>query len=168
MQKVLVIGCPGSGKSTFSAELHKAAGLPLVHLDMLYWNADKTTVEQAVFRERLTHALAQDAWIIDGNYASTMELRMQHCDTVIFLDYPTELCLEGIRARRGKPRPDMPWIEPENEIDEAFVETVKTFSHQQRPAVMALLDKYSDKNIHIFRSRQEADAFLTGLRQEIR
>ena len=168
MQKVLVIGCPGSGKSTFSIELHKATGLPLVHLDMLYWNADKTTVERTVFRERLAHALAQDAWIIDGNYASTMELRLQHCDTVIFLDYPTAVCLEGIRTRRGKSRPDIPWVEPENEIDETFVETVKTFSHQQRPSVMALLAQYSDKNIHIFRSRQEADTFLAGLRQEIR
>ena len=168
MRKVLVIGCPGSGKSTFSTALHQITDLPLVHLDMLYWNADKTIVEKPVFRERLTHALAQDTWIIDGNYASTMELRMQHCDTVIFLDYPTELCLEGILSRCGKLRPDMPWTEPQQEPDAEFVETVKTYTQRHRPVVLALLDKYADKTIHIFRSRQEADAFLSDLRQDIR
>ena len=135
---------------------------------MLYWNADKTIVDKPVFRERLTHALTQDAWIIDGNYASTMELRMQHCDTVIFLDYPTELCLEGIRARLGKPRPDMPWAEPEQEPDAEFLETVKTYPQKHRPTVLALLDKYADKTIYQFRSRREADDFLAGLQPQFR
>ena len=167
MQKVLVIGCPGSGKSTFSIALHQITALPLIHLDMLHWNADKTIVEKSIFRERLTHALLQDTWIIDGNYASTMELRMQHCDTVIFLDYPTELCLEGILSRCGKLRPDMPWTEPEQEPDAEFMETVKTYSQRHRPAVLALLEKYDDKNIYTFRSRQEADTFLSHLQAEI-
>ena len=167
MQKVLVIGCPGSGKSTFSIALHQITALPLIHLDMLYWNADKTIVEKSVFRERLAHALLQDAWIIDGNYASTMELRMQNCDTVIFLDYPTELCLEGILSRCGKLRPDIPWTEPEQEPDAEFMETVKTYSQRHRPAVLALLEKYDDKNIYTFRSRQEADTFLSHLQAEI-
>ena len=88
MKKVIVIGCPGSGKSTFSKSLHKITNIPLFHLDMIFWNADKTTVEKPVFLDRLLNIIQNDKWIIDGNYGSTMELRMQACDTVIFLDYP--------------------------------------------------------------------------------
>ena len=160
MKKVIVIGCPGSGKSTVSRALHNMTGIPLYHLDMMYWNADKTTVEKSVFLERLSDVLEKDEWIIDGNYSSTMELRMAACDTVIFLDYPLDVCLDGIRKRRGKPRSDMPWIETEE--DSEFIEFIKNYNEQQKPKVLELLKKYSDKNIIILESREQADAFLNG------
>ena len=160
MKKVIVIGCPGSGKSTVSRALHNKTGIPLYHLDMMYWNADKTTVEKSVFLERLSAVLEKDEWIIDGNYSSTMELRMAACDTVIFLDYPLDVCLDGIKERRGKPRGDMPWIETEEDAE--FIEFIKSYNEQQKPKVLELLEKYSDKNIVIFKSREEADAFLNG------
>ena len=160
MKKVIVIGCPGSGKSTVSRTLHNKTGIPLYHLDMMYWNADKTTVEKSVFLERLSDVLEKDEWIIDGNYSSTMELRMVACDTVIFLDYPLDVCLDGIRERRGKPRSDMPWIETEE--DSEFIEFIKNYNEQQKPKVLELLKKYSDKNIIILESREQADAFLNG------
>ena len=160
MQKIIVIGCPGSGKSTFSRALHQKIGIPLFHLDMLYWNADKTTVEKSVFLERLSVVIEKDEWIIDGNYASTMELRLAACDTVIFLDYPLDICLNGIKERRSKPRSDMPWIETEDDAE--FIEFIKNFKEQQRPKILKLLDTYSNKNILIFTNREEADAFLTG------
>ena len=160
MKKVIVIGCPGSGKSTISRELHNKTGIPLYHLDMMYWNADKTTVEKSVFLERLSVVLEKDEWIIDGNYGSTMELRMAACDTVIFLDCPLDVCLDGIRERRGKPRSDMPWIETEEDWE--FIEFIRNYNEQQKPKVLELLEKYGDKNIVIFKSREEADAFLNG------
>ena len=160
MKKVIVIGCPGSGKSTVSRVLHNKTGIPLYHLDMMYWNADKTTVEKSVFLERLSAVLEKDEWIIDGNYGSSMELRMAACDTVIFLDYPLEVCLGGIKERRGKPRSDMPWIETEEDAD--FIEFIKSYNEQQKPKVLELLEKYSDKNMVILRSREQADAFLNG------
>ena len=160
MKKVIVIGCPGSGKSTVSRTLHNKTGIPLYHLDMMYWNADKTTVEKSVFLERLSDVLEKDEWIIDGNYSSTMKLRMVACDTVIFLDYPLDVCLDGIRERRGKPRSDMPWIETEE--DSEFIEFIKNYNEQQKPKVLELLKKYSDKNIIILESREQADAFLNG------
>ena len=161
MKRIIVIGCPGSGKSRFARALHSQTGIPLYHLDMMYWNADKTTVEKSVFRERLSTVLAQDEWIIDGNYGSTMELRMAACDTVIFLDHPTEVCLEGIRARRGKPRSDMPWIETEE--DPEFMEFVQSYNREQKPKVMELLQQYADRTILIFTSREQVDAFLARL-----
>jgi len=158
MKKIIVIGCPGSGKSTVSRALHNKTGIPLYHLDMMYWNADKTTVEKSVFLERLSAVLEKNDWIIDGNYGSTMELRMAACDTVIFLDYPLDVCLDGIRERSGKPRSDMPWIETEEDLE--FIEFIKSYNEQQKPKVLELLEKYSDKNIVIFKSREQADAFL--------
>ena len=99
MNRIMVIGCPGSGKSTFSKALHKTTGIPLFHLDMMYWNADRTTVDKAVFRERLLNTIQKNEWIIDGNYGSTIELRLQACDTVVFLDYSLDVCLNGIKER---------------------------------------------------------------------
>lgn len=160
MKKIIVIGCPGSGKSTVSRVLHNKTDIPLYHLDMMYWNADKTTVEKSVFLERLSAVLEKDKWIIDGNYGSTMELRMAACDTVIFLDYPLDVCLEGIKERRGKPRSDMPWIETEEDAE--FIEFVKSYNEHQKPKVIELLKKYSDKNIVIFKSREQADEFFVS------
>ena len=158
MKKIIVIGCPGSGKSTFSRMLHDKTGISLYHLDMMYWNSDRTTVEKNVFRERLLNVLNKDEWIIDGNYASTMEMRIEMCDTVILLDYPLDICLDGIRQRRGKRRLDMPWIE--NEEDAEFMEFIKNFDRHQRPNIFNLLEKYRDKNIIIFKSREDSEHFF--------
>lgn len=165
MQKIMVIGCPGSGKSTFARALHDITGLPLYHLDMLYWNADRTTVQKEVFLARLAETIEKDSWIIDGNYGSTMELRLQACDTVFFLDYPLDVCMDGIISRRGKERPDMPWIESEDDVDEEFVEFVKNYNSENRPEVVTLLEKYADKEIIIFKSRTKADDFLRELEE---
>ena len=162
MQKIIIIGCPGSGKSTLSRALHEKTKLPLYHLDMMYWNADKTTVEKQVFRERLAEVLKQDEWIIDGNYGATMEMRIQQCDTVIFLDYPLETCLDGVSQRHGKPRSDMPWVESA-EQDEEFIEFIKNYNEQSKPKVLKLLETYAHKNIFIFHSRQETESFLNQL-----
>lgn len=161
MKRVLVIGCPGSGKSTFAKALHKTTGLSLFHLDLMYWNADKTAVEKSVFLDRLSKTLQRDEWIIDGNYHSTMELRIAACDTVIFLDYPLEVCLDGIRARKGKPRSDMPWIE-DGEDDAEFIEFIKNYNVQSRPQVLKLLSRYSHKDVYIFSDRTQAEVFLKG------
>lgn len=101
-----------------------------------------------------------DEWIIDGNYGSTIELRLQACDTVVFLDYSTNICLDGIKKRRGKQRTDIPWIENEDEEDTEFIEFIKNYNYQNRPMVMELLDKYSHKDIYIFKTRKEANEFL--------
>ena len=163
MKKIIVIGCPGSGKSTFSRALNAFLKIPLYHLDMLYWNKDKTTVGREVFTARLKEILQREEWIIDGNYSSTMEMRMQECDTVIFLDYPTDVCLSGIKERCGKMRSDMPWVE--TAADEEFIEFVKKYNEQQRPQVLELIKKYGCKNIIVFESRAQADEFLQKLEE---
>ena len=164
VNKVMVIGCPGGGKSTFSRALQGKTGLPLIHLDNLYWREDKTIVEKSIFLERLSLALQGEAWIIDGNYLSTMELRLAACDTVIFLDYPLDICLRGAQERIGKVRDDLPWVE--QETDGAFLEWIKGYEANVRPQVMDLLARYPQKQIVIFTSRGQADDFLRNLPQK--
>lgn len=161
MKKVIVIGCPGSGKSTFSRKLGKKLGLPVVHLDNLFWNADKTNVSKEVFDERLEKEVVKDSWIIDGNFARTLEKRMKYCDTIIFLDYPVEVCLSGYEQRRGKIREDIPWVETER--DEEFVEFIENFKDNNVPKMLELLKKYQDRDIIVFKTREEAKEYLEKL-----
>ena len=160
MKRVIIIGCPGSGKSTFARKLQSVTGLPLHHLDLIYWKSDRTIVPREEFLEKLHQIMAQEQWIIDGNYASTMEMRMQVCDTVIFLDYPPELCLAGAQERKGKARPDLPWVESNDLDDSEFMEYIRKFHELNRPTILSLLEKYSDKEIIIFHSREDAEIFL--------
>ena len=161
MKKVIIIGCPGSGKSTFARALAEKVGLPLYHLDNMYWNADRTHVERPVFLERLQAAMSEDAWIIDGNYNSTMEMRMAACDTVFFLDYPVEVCMAGAEERKGTKRTDIPWVESRDDRDEEFINFIKAFREESRPRILSLFRQYSDKEIHVFTSRSEATDYLT-------
>ena len=161
MKRIMIIGCPGSGKSTFARALAAKTGLPLYYLDMMYWNPDRTTKPKEEFRAALRETVSLPEWIIDGNYGSTLEIRMEVCDTVIFLDYPVEVCIAGVEERRGKPRPDMPWIETEPDLE--FIEFIKKYNEESRPKVIELLEKYKEKNIIIFKSRAEADEYLRRL-----
>ncbi|MBQ8088435.1 MAG: adenylate kinase [Clostridia bacterium] len=165
MKRVIVIGCPGSGKSVFSKRLHSITGIPLTHLDNLYWNADRTIVPREVFLSRLENVMNEDTWIIDGNYGSTMPLRMDKCDTIFFLDYPTEICIAGIMERRGKSRDDLPWTEAPDEIDESFLSYVRDFRAHSRPEILRLLNAHSGKRVVRFTDRDEATRCLEELRE---
>ena len=158
MRKIIVIGCPGSGKTTFARKLRDKTGLPLYYLDAIWHKPDKTHIPREEFDARMAEILPTEEWIIDGNYSRTLEIRMRACDTVFFFDLPTQVCLEGAAARVGKVREEMPWIE--TELDPEFKKEIEDFSSKNLPTTYALFEKYSDKRIVIFRSREEADKFL--------
>ena len=159
MQKAIVIGCPGGGKSTFARRLHTLSGLPLHHLDTIWHKPDRTTVSRTEFDAALGEILARDEWIIDGNYNRTMERRMAACDTVFLLDYPVEVCLAGAAERVGQPHSDLPWLE--ETLDPEFRQWIEDFAATQLPHVYELLVQYgAGRNIVIFHSREEADAWL--------
>ena len=160
-KRIVILGCPGSGKSMFARELRKRTGLPLVHLDNIWWKPDRTHITREAFDERLSAVLKEDAWIVDGNYSRTYEMRVAACDTVIFLDYDEDVCMRGIRDRVGKPRTDMPWTE--QTLDPELVELVRRYRTENRPVLQALLARYPDKNILVFRNRAEADAWLASI-----
>ena len=162
MQKVMIIGCPGSGKSTFARKLRDLTGLPLYYLDMLWHKPDRTNITKEEFDTRLIEITGRDRWIIDGNYRRTLRVRMEQCDTVFLLDYPLELCLTGAQARIGTKREDMPWTE--TEFDGEFRQWIEDFPKDQLPEIYQLLEEYRDRRtIVIFRSREESDTYLRKL-----
>lgn len=162
MQKVLVIGSPGAGKSTFSRKLRDATGLPLYYLDMIWHRPDKTNISREELTARQEEIMKTPKWIIDGNYLSTMELRLKNCDTVFFLDYPLEVCLAGAKARIGTKREDIPWIE--TEFDQEFKQWILDFPKDQLPIIYQLLEKYKkNRTVHIFKSREEAEHYLVSI-----
>ena len=159
--RILVLGCPGSGKSTFARRLQEKTGLPLIHLDNVWWRADGTHISRDAFDRALAERLRGERWIIDGDYSRTVEVRLRSCDTVIFLDYPEAVCMDGIRARVGQPRPDMPWTE--TTLDPELVAQVQNYRRDNRPTVLALLQKYSEKQAIVFTDRAQADRWLSRL-----
>ena len=162
MKRVIIIGNSGAGKSTFARRLRDITGLPLCYLDRIWHKADKTTVTREEFDARLAKVLAGEKWIIDGGYLRTLERRLAACDTVILLDYPLEVCLAGVEARRGTPREDMPWIE--TEADPEFLAWIREFPQKRLPEIEALLARYREgREVIRLRSREEGDKFLSGL-----
>lgn len=161
MKKIIVIGCPGGGKSTFSRALRDKTGLPLYYLDMLWHKEDKTNISREEFDCKLSEILKQDKWIIDGNFRRTLEPRLKACDTVFLLDFPKEVCLNGAKERVGKPREDMPWIE--ESFDEEFRAFIESFQEKELPRIYSLLDIYKDKKIFIFKDRTTLNEYINRL-----
>ena len=159
MKKVIVIGCPGSGKTTFAEKLNRITGLPLYHLDAIWHKPDKTHIPREDFDERIAEIFSTDEWIIDGNYNRTVEMRLQQCDTVFLFDLPVEICLQGATQRLGEKRYDLPWIE--KELDPEFEGFIKDFSKTSLPKIYELIEKYkAEKQVVIFKSHEEADRYL--------
>lgn len=162
MKKVIVIGCPGSGKTTFAEKLNKSTGIPLFYLDAIWHKPDKTHISREEFDKSISDVFSLNEWIIDGNYNRTIELRLKECDTVFLFDLPTEVCLQGAKDRIGKGRYDLPWIE--NEFDPEFEQFIRNFSNTSLPVIYDLIEKYKDeKHIFIFKSRKDADEFINKL-----
>ena len=141
MRKVIVIGSPGAGKSTFARKLR-----------------DETNISREEFDLRLDEIIRKDRWIIDGNYQRTLEIRLKECDTVFLLDFPVEICLAGAESRIGKKREDLPW--KEEELDEEFRQWIIDFPFLQLPQIYECLEKYREnKKIVVFKSRKEMDDY---------
>ena len=165
MKKIIVIGCPGSGKTTFAEKLRDKMDIPLFYLDAIWHKPDRTHISRDEFDARLTEILGLDEWIIDGHYSRTLERRMQAADTVLLFDLPTEICLEGAALRLGKGRYDMPWID--TVLDPKLKEDIESFRVKNLPTIYELLGKYAhEKAVVIFKSREESDKYLAGIKKE--
>ncbi len=159
--RIIILGCSGSGKSTLARSLCEKTGLPLHHLDSVWWRSDRTHISRDEFDRRLQTLLQGDSWIIDGDYSRTYEPRFAACDTVIFLDYSEVDCMNGIKNRIGRHRPDIPWTE--DRLDPELVELVVSYREKNRPKIYELIGKYPEKNVLIFETRQQAQNWISTL-----
>ena len=166
MERILIIGCSGSGKSTLAVALGEKLGLPVVHLDQLWWKEGWRNVTREEFDSRLAMAMNMDGWIIDGNYSRTMEMRLAKCDTVIYLDFNRWACLRGMCQRvfgnYGKARPDMAQGCPER-FDPAFVKWIWNYNKNNRVRNYMYLAQAKYAKTIVLKNRKEVKAFLRSL-----
>lgn len=166
MRRILVIGCPGSGKSRLSEILGEKLGLPVVHLDQLWWKPGWQNVSVEEFDEQLDTVLEREKWIIDGNFSRTMPLRLRYCDTIIYLDYSRWECLLGMTQRvldsYGKVRPDMAEGCPER-FDWEFVKYIWNFNRDNRVRNSTWIAQAKHAKAIVLKNRKEARAFLESI-----
>ena len=164
MKRILVIGCPGAGKTYFSKKLKEITGLPVVHMDNLYWNEDKTSISFDELNKKLLPYLKEEEWIVDGNYHDTLKLRLKYATDVFFLKMPREQCIEGILERIDQPRDDIPWVETKKDAVE-LIEWTIDYEARTKADEEALLKEYPDIKVHIIKSRKGADTYLEKLKK---
>ena len=168
MERIMIIGCCGSGKSTLAKKLQTILGLEVFHLDQYYWQPNWIEQPKKEWQKTVQQLAAQEKWIIDGNYTGTLDARLARADTVIYLNYPTIVCLSRVLKRvwtyRGKARPDMNEGCKER-LDVAFLHYVLTFKRLKGQKILTKLKGCTDKTVLIFNKDSEAEDYLKSLQK---
>lgn len=167
MQRVLVIGISGAGKSTFSRVLAARTGLPLIHLDKEFWQPGWMETPRPEWRVRVAELTAGERWVMDGNYAGSLGLRLPRADTVMWFDYPTLRCLRRaiwrVATGYGRVRPDLAEGCPER-FDLEFLRYIWNFNATERPKIGAALEQFGEHITPVlFRRDGEVTRFLKEL-----
>ena len=167
MERIMIIGCGGAGKSTLARKLGEKTGLPVVHLDQIWWSPGYWKhLERAEFDELLKAEMEKPRWILDGNFNRTIEPRLERCDTVIYLDMNRFICLKNWIGRVirnwGHHRIDMAegcneWFDPDMFL------WIWNFNRKNRKRYYALLDKQEGKQVVILKNRSMVNGFLSRL-----
>jgi len=166
MKKILLIGSGGSGKTTLAKELSAKTGLPLFHLDAIYWRSGWVQTPKAEWISVIDRILQEPEWIMDGNYGGTLDQRLSACDTVILLDISPWRCLWRVVKRRlqysGRSRPELAPDCPER-LDAAFLWWIITYRFKRLPYNLAKLSaaEQSGKTVAILRTTAQVQRFLT-------
>lgn len=170
MERVMVIGCCGAGKSTLSIQLTKILNLPIYHLDQYYWRPNWVETPKDEWTGIVKSLAEKDSWIIDGNYGGTYNIRFDRADTVVYLDYPTWRCFYRVIKRilkyKGKVRPDL--VEGCLErFDLDFLHYVLVFNLTKRKSILRIIEKYQDKlNVVILKNDEEVEKYVLGLEEK--
>lgn len=166
MWKIIIIGAGGAGKSTLAKEIGRRLGINVYHLDSLFWKPNWTPTPRKEWIEITQELLKKENWVIDGNFGSTLDMRMEAADTIIFLDYSTVRCLYGVIKRRiqyhGKTRPDMGEECPEK-IDFEFLKWIAEYRKKKSSQIIEKLSKLKNKEVLHFRTPKELNKFISRI-----
>ena len=170
MKRIAILGRCGSGKSTLARRMGERLGVPVTHLDALWWRPGWVESDFESFRIRVAEAATGERWVIEGNYSRTFDLRLPRADAVIFLDPPRWLCLWRVVVRSatllGRTRPDMAEGCPER-FDLDFLLYVWRWDRDTRPRLWsALRDTIDPQTVLVLKTRREIDAVLERVGQE--
>lgn len=169
MNRILIVGSGGAGKTTLAIQLAKLLNLEVIHLDQHYWNSGWRENTPEEWNAKVQNLIAKDRWVMDGNYSGTLEIRAKSADTIIFLDFSTWTCLWGIFWRRiqyhGRTRPSMPENCPER-LDGEFFRYVGNYRRTRRGPMLERLKRYTSQNtkVLIFRNRREVRKWMKHLK----
>lgn len=166
MERILIIGCGGAGKSTLARQLGEKLNIPVVHLDQLFWKPGWVERSDEEFDVILEQELEKPKWIMDGNFNRTMPKRLEKCDAVIYLDFSRFACLRGVAKRvltnYGKVRPDMGAGCPER-FDLVFLKWVWNFNKNKRESYYRLLNEAEGVETIVLKNRRQVKKFLKSL-----
>ena len=169
MQKVLIIGCCGAGKSTFSKKLQSILNVELIHLDRYYHKPNWEEPKKEEWERIVNNLIKKPSWIMDGTYIESLDIRIEKCDTLIYLDYSILKCFFRVVKRvfidYGKKRSDMaPGCKEEFDLE--FLKYVLTFNYKNRANIYNILEKVkTTKDVIILKKDKELDSFLSQLRE---
>jgi adenylate kinase family enzyme len=177
VRRVAVIGCIGAGKSTLARRLGARLGLPVIHLDRLWWDdsayritgADTVaahTMPADAFRQLQRELADGDTWVIDGGYVTDLDTRLPRADTVVFLDLPRHVCLWRLARRQGHRRPDHP-----DDVREGvtwlllLARWIYRYPGQKRPVIEQAINEHCAPGATVIRLRRRRDveAFLESV-----
>ncbi len=166
MERILIIGCGGAGKSTLARQLGEKLDLPVVHLDKLFWKPGWVESTKDEIDEKIRQELAKPRWIMDGNYNRTMPERVKYCDTIIYLDFSRVACLLGVLKRvittYGTVRPDMGEGCPER-FDLEFLKWVWNYNRDKRESNYRLLNETEGVQTIVLKNRRAVRKFLNQM-----
>jgi len=163
LRKILILGCSGAGKSTLARQVGRITGLPIIHLDQHYWRPGWQEPDRETWRREVGALIAQPRWVMDGNYGGTLMLRLTAADTVIFLDFPTWVCLGRVLLRvarsLGRTREDMAPGSPER-FDLSFLRYVWRYRREDRSRHLAAVAAFGGRLIILHRPAEVARLVL--------
>ena len=166
MERIMIIGCGGAGKSTLARQLGEKLNLPVVHLDKLFWKPGWVESSREEIDEKICAELQKPRWIMDGNFNRTIPERMKYCDTVIYLDFSRFACLRGVCKRilttYGTVRPDMGEGCPER-FDLDFLKWVWNFNKKNRENYYRMLNESEGIQTIVLKNRRMVKRFLQSL-----
>ncbi|MBN1778866.1 MAG: AAA family ATPase [Candidatus Buchananbacteria bacterium] len=160
MKKILILGSSGAGKSTAAQKLGMITGLPVIHLDSLYWQPNWGRTEREGWQKKVKELCSLPEWIMDGNFSSTLDYRLSQADTVIILYYPKIINLFGIIKRRITSTRADKLNNCKEKIDWKFLKYVWTFNQIIMPQILEKLKLSNDKKVFIIKNRKQLKKFL--------